>query len=56
MRKRSLVLAAACAEVGDFDSAQKWSKKSLDLTTDEKMRARLTSHLEKFSQHQPWRE
>ena len=49
-------LAAACAEVGDFDSAARYAQQALAmkdiLPTDSK---RIRRHLELFQQHKPIR-
>jgi Flp pilus assembly protein TadD len=48
-------LAAACAETGDFPSAQKWSAKAIE-TGDREQTAALKRELESYKAHRPWRE
>ena len=48
-------LAAAYAETGDFDSALKWSQKSVD-SADEDIKEQLKQELESYHQKKPWRE
>jgi len=48
-------LAAAFAENGDFDSAIKWSQKSVDLD-DPEHGEQLVKELKSYRQQQPWRE
>ena len=48
-------LAAAYAETGDFDSALKWSEKSVELG-DGEIKEQLKQELESYRQKKPWRE
>ena len=48
-------LAAAYAEVGDFESAQKWSAKAVEMGNGE-IREQLKKELEGYEQKKPWRE
>ncbi|MHB8970446.1 MAG: tetratricopeptide repeat protein [Pirellulaceae bacterium] len=48
-------LAAAYAETGDFESAVKWSQKSVELG-DEDIQPQLKLELESYQQKKPWRE
>lgn len=48
-------LAAAYAEMGDFESAVKWSQKSVDLN-DPEHAEQLKKELESYKQKKPWRE
>jgi tetratricopeptide (TPR) repeat protein len=48
-------LAAAYAETGDFDSAVKWSEKSVELG-DGDIKEQLKQELESYRQKKPWRE
>ena len=48
-------LASGYAEIGDFETAIDWSKKSVDLA-DESLKAALTKELESYQQGKPWRE
>ena len=45
-------LAAAYAEVGDFDTAVKWSEKAVELAPHDKRRV---VHLNSFRAGMPWR-
>ncbi len=47
-------LAAAYAELGNFEAAVKWSEKSMEFAGAEK--AQLARHRENFSAGRPWRE
>jgi len=47
-------LAAACAEVGDFDSAIEWQKKAIDLLTEEpRPRSDFEARLKQYESGQP---
>jgi tetratricopeptide (TPR) repeat protein len=48
-------LAAAYAEMADFDSAVMWSKKAIELAGDDASRLRFSKHLERFQARVPWR-
>lgn len=48
-------LAAAYAEAGDFEAAIGWSKKAVDIGS-EQLKEPLTRQLESFQSHKPWRE
>lgn len=48
-------LAAAYAETGDFDSAVKWSEKSVELG-DGDIKEQLKQELDSYHQKKPWRE
>jgi tetratricopeptide (TPR) repeat protein len=48
-------LAAAYAETGDFESAVKWSEKSVELGEGE-IKEQLQHELESYRQKKPWRE
>lgn len=48
-------LAAAHAEVGDFEQAVEWSKKACELG-DESITEQLKKELESYKNRQPWRE
>jgi tetratricopeptide (TPR) repeat protein len=48
-------LAAAYAETGDFDSAVKWSQKSVEMG-DEDIKEQLEQELKSYQQKKPWRE
>jgi tetratricopeptide (TPR) repeat protein len=49
-------LAAANAEVGDFNAAVKFSETAIKLIADNSRRGDLVKHLESFRQNKPWRE
>jgi serine/threonine protein kinase/Flp pilus assembly protein TadD len=49
-------LAAAYAELGDFESAVKWANKAIELEANEANRDELSKHLAEFQQKRPWRE
>ncbi|UUO07066.1 tetratricopeptide repeat protein [Blastopirellula sp. J2-11] len=49
-------LAAAHAEVGDFDEAKKWAQKAVDKGTDEDIIGHLKEELASYEQKKPWRE
>ena len=50
-------LAAAYAEVGDFETARKWSGKALEVGAgDEETDDQLKQELESYKQEKPWRE
>ncbi len=49
-------LAAAYAEVGDFDAAVKWESKAIELLGDRKMKEDLRSRLELYRERKPYRE
>ena len=48
-------LAAGYAETGDFETAKKWSSKSIEIADDE-MKKQLAKELESYEQGKPWRE
>ena len=48
-------LAAAYAEIGDFEKAEKWSKKACELG-DESVTEQLRKELESYKNREPWRE
>ena len=48
-------LAAGYAEMGDFESALKWSKKSVEISEGES-KEQLRMELESYQQKKPWRE
>ena len=48
-------LAASYAETGDFQSAVDWSKKAVELGTDE-LKGQLRKELESYQAEKPWRE
>jgi tetratricopeptide (TPR) repeat protein len=48
-------LAAAYAELGDFDSARKWSQKSVDVGKDD-LKDELRKELKSYQENKPWRE
>jgi tetratricopeptide (TPR) repeat protein len=48
-------LAAGYAETGDFDTAINWSKKAVEMST-EQLKAPLTKELESYQAKKPWRE
>jgi len=48
-------LAAACAELGDFDSALKWSQKAIEIGRDDQKEA-LRKELESYKARKPFRE
>ncbi len=48
-------LAAGYAETGDFDSAIDWSKKAVELGSDE-LKGQLQKELESYEAKKPWRE
>ncbi len=47
-------LAAACAEIGDFDAAVKWSEKAIDLG-GKASASEVTGQLESYKAKKPWR-
>jgi tetratricopeptide (TPR) repeat protein len=50
-------LAAGYAESGDFDSAQKWSQKAVDIgSDDEETNQQLKKELTSYQSKKPWRE
>ncbi len=51
-------LAAAYAEVGDFDSARKWSTKAIEIGEEEdnEQLDQLKQELESYEEEKPWRE
>lgn len=50
-------LAAAYAELGDFENAKKWSKKAVELGAKEKeVDDQLKNELKSYEQKKPWRE
>jgi tetratricopeptide (TPR) repeat protein len=48
-------LAAAYAETGDFESARKWSQKSVDMN-DPEHAEQLAKELASYNENKPWRE
>jgi tetratricopeptide (TPR) repeat protein len=48
-------LAASYAEAGDFDTAINWSKKAVELGT-EQLKGQLSKELESYQTQKPWRE
>jgi tetratricopeptide (TPR) repeat protein len=48
-------LAAAYAELGDFDSARKWSQKSVDVGKAD-LKEELRKELKSYQENKPWRE
>jgi tetratricopeptide (TPR) repeat protein len=48
-------LAAAYAELGDFDNALKWSEKAVELS-DESTEEQLKNELKSYQEKKPWRE
>ncbi len=48
-------LASAYAEIGDFESAVKWSTKAVEISPDE-LKEQLTKELESYREEKPWRE
>ena len=48
-------LAAAYAELGDFDSARKWSQKSVEVGK-ESLKEELQKELQSYQANKPWRE
>ena len=49
-------LAAAYAEMGDFDSAIKWQSKAIELLSDEKTKEDFRSRLKLYQEKKPYRE
>ena len=49
-------LAAAYAEIADFANAIKWQEKAIGLTSDEKLKAELRTHLAVYKRGKPYRE
>lgn len=50
-------LAAAYAETGDFETAIKWSKKAVELgSDDEEVDEQLNNELKSYQEKKPWRE
>ena len=49
-------LAAAYAEIGDFENALKFAQKALELVKDEKQKEELKNELESYKQNKPIRE
>ena len=49
-------LAAAYAELGDFNSATKWQEKAIELATDESDKEDMKFRLELFKQGKPYRD
>ena len=48
-------LAAAYAELGDFDSARKWSQKSVEVGKED-LKDELRKELKSYQENRPWRE
>jgi mannose/cellobiose epimerase-like protein (N-acyl-D-glucosamine 2-epimerase family) len=48
-------LAAAYAEVGDFENAKKWSQKAIDLS-EESIKEQLRDELKHYEEGKPFRE
>ena len=48
-------LAAGYAETGDFDTAMNWSKKAVELGSDD-LKGQLNKELESYEAKKPWRE
>ena len=48
-------LAAAYAEIGDFESARKWSAKAVEIGKEEQ-KEQLAKELESYKANKPWRE
>jgi hypothetical protein len=49
-------LAAAYAELGDFNSATKWQNKAIELASDDSDRADMRLRLSLFKQGKPYRD
>jgi tetratricopeptide (TPR) repeat protein len=49
-------LAAACAEMGDFDAAVKWQLKAIELLADEKEKEGYRSRLKLYQEKKPYRD
>jgi tetratricopeptide (TPR) repeat protein len=49
------VLAAAYAELGDFDKAVAWQTKAVNLTTDKDTKSRFQAYLNLYKQRKPYR-
>jgi serine/threonine-protein kinase len=49
-------LAAACAEVGDFDNAVRWQSKAIEHLSEEKPKADYRIRLTLYRQKKPYRE
>jgi tetratricopeptide (TPR) repeat protein len=50
-------LASAYAEIGDFESARKWSQKAVEAEVeDEETKEQLKKELESYQENKPWRE
>jgi tetratricopeptide (TPR) repeat protein len=50
-------LASTYAEIGDFESARKWSQKAVEAEVeDEETKEQLRKELESYQQNKPWRE
>ncbi len=51
-----MILAAACAETGDFESAVKWQTKANELYSDTKEKTKGEGRLKLYRQKQPYRD
>ncbi|MFT7642990.1 MAG: tetratricopeptide (TPR) repeat protein, partial [Pirellulaceae bacterium] len=49
-------LAAAYGEIGDFETAKKWSRKAVELGGDDEVSEQLKKELESYENKKPWRE
>jgi tetratricopeptide (TPR) repeat protein len=48
-------LAAAYAEIGDFQAAIQWAEKAVQLVPDDESRSEYEKHLQSFRAQRPWR-